>query len=89
MEDLKLLKRLTVGQALPEIPLSVGSKLELLLIFAKFPYTSPYNIHSHINYFVRVCIIMYMTGGAEGFAQLLILLCTSLGFLSRYTGHLL
>ena len=26
---LKLLKRLTVGQAVPEIPLSVGSKLEL------------------------------------------------------------
>ena len=42
---LKLLKRLTVGQAVPEIPLSVGSKLELLFrafVFANFPYTSPY-----------------------------------------------
>ena len=53
---LKLLKRRTVGQAVPEIPLSVGSKLELLLrafVFAKFPYTSPYT-----HAFVRVCIIL-------------------------------
>ena len=52
-EFLKLLKRLTVGQALPEIPLSVGSKLELLrdFVFAKFPYTSPYT-----HAFVCVCI---------------------------------
>ena len=42
---LKLLTRLTVGQAVPELPLSVDSKLELLLrafVFAKFPYTYPY-----------------------------------------------
>ena len=52
---LKLLKSLTVGQAVPEIPLSVGSKLELhvllrAFVFAKFPYTSPYT-----HAFVRVC----------------------------------
>ena len=37
---LKLFKSLTVGQAVPEIPLSVGSKLQLLLrasVFAKCP----------------------------------------------------
>ena len=42
---LKLLKRLTVDQAVPEIPLSVGSKLELQSIsqsFTNFPYTSLY-----------------------------------------------
>ena len=42
-----------MGQAVPEIPLSVGSKLELLLrafVFAKFLYTSPYT-----HAFVRVC----------------------------------
>ena len=33
---LKLLKRRTVGQAVPEIPLSVGSKLELLLSLPNF-----------------------------------------------------
>ena len=51
---LKLLKRLMVGQAVPEIPLSVGSKLELLRAFvlAEFPYTSPYT-----HAFVRVCIL--------------------------------
>ena len=54
-EVLKLLKRRTVGQAVPEIPLSVGSKLELhvllrAFVFAKFPFTSPY-----IHAFVRVC----------------------------------
>ena len=45
---------------MPEIPLSVGSKLELLLrafVFAKFPYTSPYT-----HAFVRVSrIYVYMT----------------------------
>ena len=35
-EVLKLLKRRTVGQAVPEIPLSVGSKLELLLSLPNF-----------------------------------------------------
>ena len=52
---LKLLKRLTVGQAVPEIPLNVGSKLELLLrafVFANFPYTSPYT-----HAFVRLSCI--------------------------------
>ena len=34
---LKLFKSLTVGQAVPEIPLSVGSKLELLRAFAVLP----------------------------------------------------
>ena len=46
---LKLLKGLTVGQAVLEIPLS---KLELhrAFVFARFPYTSPYT-----HAFVRVC----------------------------------
>ena len=47
----KLLKMLTMGQAVPEIPLSVGSKLELhvlLRAFAKFPYTSPYT-HAFVH----------------------------------------
>ena len=42
---LKWLKGLTVGQALPEIRFSVGSKLDLPLGafgFAKFPYTFHY-----------------------------------------------
>ena len=47
---------------MPEIPLSVGSKLELLLrafVFAKFPYGSSYicprmhNIAVYINYTQR------------------------------------
>ena len=47
-----------MGQAVPEIPLSVGSKLEVELllrafVFAKFPYTSLYT-----HAFVRVCIIL-------------------------------
>ena len=51
---------LTMGQAVPEIPLSVGSKLELhvllrAFVFAKFPYTSPYT-----HAFVHVCIYMYI-----------------------------
>ena len=40
-----------MGQAEPEIPLSVGSKLELLLIafvFAKFPYIYFWAVHSRI-----------------------------------------
>ena len=52
---LKLLKGLTVGQAVLEIPLSEGSKLDLhraTFVFARFPYTSPYT-----HAFVRVCII--------------------------------
>ena len=48
-----------MGQAVPEIhvPLSVGSKLELLLrafVFAKIPCTSPYT-----HAFVRVCVYVY------------------------------
>ena len=47
---------LTMGQAVPEIPLSVGSKLELhvllrAFVFAKFPYTSPYTyafVHAYV-----------------------------------------
>ena len=52
---LKLLKRRTADQAVPEIPLSVGRKLELLraFVFDKFLYTSPYT-----HAFVRVCIIL-------------------------------
>ena len=44
-----------MGQAVPEIPLSIGSKLELLraFVFAKFPYTSPYT-----HAFVRICILL-------------------------------
>ena len=65
---LKLLKRLTVGQAVPEIPLSVGSKLELLLrvfVFANF-ISVYFSIHSHIcpcmHIAVYICVyyISYM-----------------------------
>ena len=44
---------------MPDIPLSVGSKLELLRVFvlAKFPYTSPYT-HDLSAYAVY---IIYMT----------------------------
>ena len=44
-----------MGQAVPEIPLNVRSKLELLLrafVFARFLYTSPYT-----HAFIRVCIL--------------------------------
>ena len=61
---------------MPGIPLSVGSKLELLraFVFANLPYTSPYT-----HTFVRVlCIYVYIIlavynvheRGAEGFALL-------------------
>ena len=72
---LKLLTRLTVCQAVPETPISVGSKLELLLrafVFAKCPYTSLYT-----HAFARVCIpalpciirvYLIHDRGAEGFA---------------------
>ena len=53
-----------MGQALPEIPLSVGSKLELLLrafVFAKFPFTSPYT-HTFVCVCILPCILaIYMT----------------------------
>ena len=74
---LKLLKSLTVGQA---VPLSVGSKLELLraFVFAKCPYTSPYT-HAFFRVCILLCIRIYMyvyigaytlqhDRGAEGFA---------------------
>ena len=55
------------GQEVPEIALSVGSKLELLraFVFAKCPYTSPYT-----HAFVRVCVYIHIVHdrGAEGFA---------------------
>ena len=44
---LKLLKRLTVGQAVPETPLSVGSKLELYTAFA-LPNSVYFTLHSRI-----------------------------------------
>ena len=54
---LKLLKSLTVGQA---VPLSVGSKLELLraFVFAKCPYTSPYT-HAFFRVCILLCIYIY------------------------------
>ena len=73
---LKLLKSLTMGQAVPEIPLSVGSKLELLraVVFDKCPYTSPYT-HAFVRVYILQCIyvrVYYITlqydRGAEGFA---------------------
>ena len=70
---LKLLKRLTVGQTVPEIPLSVGSKLELLraFVFAKFPYTSPYT-HAFVRvpciYVLPIYNVHVHDRGAEGFA---------------------
>ena len=50
---------------MPKIPLSVGSKLELLIrdrafVFARFPYTSPYT-----HTFVRVCIIAEYNEGTK------------------------
>ena len=58
-------------QAVPEIPLSVGSKLELLLrafVFANFPYTSPYT-HAFVRLLIVYIILHTMHDrGAEGFA---------------------
>ena len=57
---LKLLKWLTVGQEVPEIPLSIGSKQELLTAFvliAKYPYTSPY---THAFVCVSLCILPHI-----------------------------
>ena len=52
---LKLLKRRTVGQAVPEIPLSVGSKLELLCqISVYFPVHSRICPRMHIAVYIRV-----------------------------------
>ena len=49
----KLLKLLTVGYALPEMPFSVGNKLELLwAVFAKLPYISPYT-HALVSCLLR------------------------------------
>ena len=52
-----------MGQALPEIPLSVGSKLELLraFVFATFLYTSMYtHAFVHIHICILPCIYMYV-----------------------------
>ena len=47
---------------MPEIPLSVGSKLELLLrafVFAKVPYTSAYT-HAFVHVCILPCILYYL-----------------------------
>ena len=61
---------LTVGQVGPEIPLSIGSKLELFLrasFFAKFPFTSPY-IHAFVRVCIYTCLFTIYNVHAEGFA---------------------
>ena len=62
---LKLLKRRTVGQAVPEIPLSVGSKLELLLSLPNFRILPHTLTHLSAYAYCPVCTcilaIMYMT----------------------------
>ena len=72
-EILKLLKRRTVGQEVPEIPLSVGSKLELLLSLPNFrilprtlTHLSAY-AYCHAMYNIRVYYNVH-DRGAEGFA---------------------
>ena len=67
-----------MGQAVPEIPLSVGSKLELLrtFVFANFPYTSPYT-----HAFVRLSCIYYIQCMTEAprvlhFSAFIIIACT-------------
>ena len=50
-----------MSQEVPEIPLSIGSKLELLLrafVFAKSPFTSPYT-PAFVR--MRVCILPCIT----------------------------
>ena len=65
---LKLFKSLTVGQAVPEIPLSVGSKLELLraFVFANCPYTS--RTLTHLSAYALYMRVYIHDRGAEGFA---------------------
>ena len=68
---LKLFKSLTVGQAVPEIPVSVGSKLELLLRDFVFCLMSVYfpvhsricpRMHIAVYIYIRVCYYtLYMT----------------------------
>ena len=60
---------------MPEIPLSIGSKLELLrraFVFTIFPYTSPYTVRICILPCIYVYIILAIyivhDRGAEGFA---------------------
>ena len=71
---LKLLKRQTVGQAVPEIPLSVGSKLELLLSLPNFrilPRTLTHCPRIYAYCHVYTCILAIYNvhdRGAEGFA---------------------
>ena len=50
-------KRATVGQAVPEIPLSEGSKSDFSELLAKFPYTSPYmyTVYIILPSFSTVC----------------------------------
>ena len=69
---LKLLKRRMVGQAVPEIPLSVGSKLELLLSLPNFrilPRTLTH-LFAYAYCHVYTCILALHDRGAEGFALL-------------------
>ena len=56
---LKLLKRRTVGQAVPEIPLSGRQQARTTFVFAKFPYTSPYT-HAFVRVFILPCIILHV-----------------------------
>ena len=73
---LKLLKRRTVNQAVPEIPLSVGSKLELLLSLPNFRILPRTLTHLSAYAYCRVYIYVYISyytmyihdRGAEGFA---------------------
>ena len=60
---LKLLKRRTVGQAVPEIPLSVGSKLELLLSLPNFRILPRALMHLSAYAYCHVYILqcIYMT----------------------------
>ena len=62
---LKLFKRRTVNQAVPEIPLSVGSKPELLLSLPNFRIL-PHTL-THLSCHVRVYYNVH-DRGAEGFA---------------------
>ena len=56
------------GQAVPEIPLSVGSKLELLraFVFANCPYTS--RTLTHLSAYALYMRVYMHDRGPEGFA---------------------
>ena len=54
-----------MGQSVPEIPLSVGSKLELhvlrrAFVFAKFLYTSRPYTHTFVHVCKLLCIYVYI-----------------------------